>query len=381
MNVSTVPPSRPALTSHYIDFTTGETLASYTPPSSADRTAALQKYLSVAEQYEALMQPGFWNFPSPHNIPQDLLLPFGSFVVKYNLTAAVQQIFETTGFGVHDLMNSLTMWVMRSFNTDICRTLLGINTAFVPASHRNQELYDKILTLLGSDVLLSSTVISSSRSRTGGGVTLQVRAPSGKLTRIHAKRLLVAIEPTAANLEPLNLDDQESSTFDAFEYSTTFVGVVSHPSLPVNGSLVNTPAAAEPNNWIATIPASPLEARFDYYGGSGNFFRAIMVGDESLSAQEAQGLAYRALGNMLKAGSLPNTGAGADQLRWHAFAAHGLVSAQVSADELRSGFIQNLNALQGHRSTWYTGAAWSVHLTTSLWLFTETVLPKLVASL
>ncbi|KAH8886298.1 hypothetical protein GQ53DRAFT_876157 [Thozetella sp. PMI_491] len=380
MNVTVADPTRRILTNSYIDFTTGKMLTAYTPPPNDERVAALQKYLAVAEQWDGIMQPGFWDFPSPDNIPQDLLLPFSAFVTKYNLSAAVPQIFETTGFGVHDLMNSLTMWVLRSFNTDFCRTLLGLQTSFVPASNKNQELYDKILSYLGSDVLLSTTVISSSRpTHADCCVTLRVHSPHGDRT-IVAKRLLVAIEPTSANMAPLDLDAEESGVFGAFSYSTTYVGVVTHPSLPINGSLVNTPAAAQPAHWEAAIPASPMQVRFDSYGPS-NLFRAILSGDPSLTSQGAQALVDQALGNMLETGVLPNKGVGVEALKWLGFAPHGLVSAQASAEDIRSGFIQRLNALQGHRNTWYTGAAWSVHLTTSVWLFTDTVLPLLVNGL
>jgi hypothetical protein len=380
MNVTLANPVSRTLSNSYIDFTTGNRLTHYTPPPNSDRVAALQKYLAVAEQWDSIMQPGYWNFPSPENIPNDLLLPFSDFVAKYNLSAAVPQIFETTGFGVHDLMNSLTMWVLRSFSTDFCRTLLGLRTSFVPASNKNQELYDKILAYLGRDALLSTTVVSSSRSRNSRrGVTLEVKGTHGKQT-IVAKRLLVAMEPTLANMAPLILDAEESEVFSTCNYMTTYVGVVTHPSLPINGSLVNIPADAQPARWESAVPALPFQVRFDSYGPS-NFFRVILAGDSSLSSQGAQELVYQALSNMLETGTLPNMGVSARALKWLGFAPHGLVSAQASAADVRSGFIQRFNALQGHRTTWYTGAAWSVHLTTSTWLFTDTVLPLLVHGL
>ena len=53
----------------------------------------------------------------------------------------------------------------------------------------------------------------------------------------------------------------------------------------------------------------------------------------------------------------------------------------LQLDPLR-GFYDDLYALQGYRSTWYTGAAFHVHDSSRLWNFTETtVLPGLLKSL
>jgi hypothetical protein len=118
----------------------------------------LRRYLAAAKPYLPILEPGWWTFPEPQNIPPDLFLPFRDFVAKHNLTAGVPGIFGITGFGIHDMMGSLTLWLMRSFNVSMVRVLLGVKSSFVPVSRQNQELYDNILTFLGSDVLLSSTV-------------------------------------------------------------------------------------------------------------------------------------------------------------------------------------------------------------------------------
>ncbi|KAK3377640.1 hypothetical protein B0H63DRAFT_221540 [Podospora didyma] len=384
--VATQPNVRNVLDQYYIDFTTGARLTNYSPPPTSDRTAALRRYLQLAEQYLSIMEPGWWTFPPPKDIPADLLLPFRDFVAKYNLTAGVPQIFFTTGFGVHDLMGSLTMWVMRSFNVDLARTILGINTAFVPSSRKNQDLYDAILRLLGDDVLLNSTVVSSERpsanATTNGPVILTVRSSStGATTLIVAKKLLFTAPPTPNNLAPFDPDPAELSTFSRFRYSATYVGIVTHPSLPRNASLLNTPLAAQPANWLASIPAAPFIARFESYPDS-PYYRAIAVGDETLNSAEARKLIEGAFANVLVA----TTGKTAEEeapLEFMLFEPHGLVSAYASREDLVrcQGLIQRLNKLQGRRGMWFTGAAWSVHISTSLWVFTDTLLPRVVASL
>ena len=384
MNVSVGGPSpfapRAARRNLHVDFTTGTAPKNYTPPQDADRMAGLRKYLAIAEQYESILEPGFWNFPPPERIPDDLLLPFRDFVQKYNLSATVPQIFSYTGFGNHDLMNTLTVWAMRSFTIDMSRSILGVNSSVVPTSRRNQDLYDRVLRFLGGDVLTSSVVTSSSRS--AAGVELVVTNARGKQTAVVAKRLLVAVPPTLENLAPLAPDDDERGVFAAFNYSRSYVSVVSHPALPANVSLVNTPLAAQPDRWTAAIPAPPYIARLDHYGTPANIYRAVMVGDDSLNSVQSRSLVQDAIDRMIRAGTLVAPANATDlRVRWVAFEPHGPVSAYTTAEALRSGFIQRMTSLQGRRATWYTGAAWSAHLTTSLWKFTDTVLPKLAASL
>ncbi|GAB1314657.1 Amine oxidase [Madurella fahalii] len=379
MGVSTMPNNRPTQQPPlFVDFSTGTRLSNYTLPSTTDRNDALRRYLALAEKYLPFMEPGWWSFPAPKDIPVDLVLPFRDFVEKYNLTAGVPQIFATTGFGKHDMLGSLTMWVMRSFNVDMARTILGINAGFVPSSGKNQDLYDNILKLLGPDVLLSSTAVRAKRS--DKGVVLEVRnSVTCNVTRIVAKKLLFTAPPTGSNLAPLEADDFERGVFQDFNYSTSYVGVVSHPALPRNFSITNVPGAAEGGNWIAAVPKSPFNVRFDNYANS-SYYRVVAAGDHTFTKDQAQDMISATFDKMVVAGTVSQTQP-PQPLTFHLFESHGLVGAHVSREVLNTGFIQRLNGLQGRRSTWFTGAAWSVHISTSLWVFTDTLLPRLVASL
>ena len=386
MGIAMRPNVRPALTQIFADFTTGTRLANYVAPSADARTEALRRYLAVAETFLPVLEPGWWNFPAPKDIPPDLLLPFRDFVAKHNLTSGVPQIFATTGFGMHDIMGSLTLWVMRSFNVDMVRTLLGINPGFVPVG-TNQDLYTAILKRLEPDILLSTTVIASKRTPNDGGVNLLVQnSETCKTTRISARRLLFTIPPTAANTASFNLDDVETDVLNSFNYSVSYVGVVSHPSLPTNTSIVNTPAAAQGSNFAAVIPAFPYNTRFDNYANS-SFYRVIVVGDQRSFAddEQARRTVTDGFDRLVESGVIHVDQKGSQrregELKFHLFTSHGMVNAWVPREVLESGFIQRLNALQGRRSTWYTGAAWSVHISTSLWIFTDTLLGRLVLGL
>lgn len=339
----------------------------------------MKRYLGLLEQYLPVMEPGWWSFPEPKNIPADLLLPFRDVIAKYNLTPAVPQIFSTNGIGIYDILSSPTMWVMRSLNVDMIRTLLGVTPGFVPSSRNNQDLFDAILRFLGSDVLLSTTVVDAERSDKHG-IVLKVRnSKTGELTRIEAKKLLYTIPPTEDNLDPFNPDTQERNTLTKFQYSRSYVGVISHPSLPLGATIVNTPIAAQPTNWLSAIPNAPFNSRFDNYANS-SYYRVVAGGDESFTKFDAQRVVNNSFNEMVTTGVIAQTQP-PQELKFHLFVGHGMVSAYTSTKNVKEGFIQKLNGLQGRKSTWYTGSAWSVHISTSLWVFTDTLLPKLVASL
>lgn len=379
LGVSTQPNVRQISTQVHVDFATGQRLTNYTLPSSDSRSAALRRYLAVAEQYHAILEPGWWAFPEPRDIPADLLLSFREFVLKYNLTEALPQILGTTGLGVYDVLNTSTLWVMRSFNVDMCRAVLSLVPSFVPVSRKNQDLYDAIFKLLDSDVLVSTTVTGAKRTDKDG-VVLEVRnSLNGSVSRIVAKRILFTAAPSDGSTKPFDLDEVEKKTLGAFNYTASFVGVVSHPSLPLNTSIGNVPAAAQPTNWFSAVPSYPFTSRFDNYANS-PYFRVVVGGEASLTVEEAQKVVINAFNKLVETGIIKQTDP-PQSLTFHEFEPHGLVSAYVSREELHSGFIQRLNSLQGRRSTWYTGSTWGVQFTTGLWIFTDTVLPKLVESL
>jgi len=262
-------------------------------------------------------------------------------------------------------------------------TLLGLQkTNFQPASKRNQDLYDAVLKHLGSeDVLLSSTVVSSSRSAREG-ITLKVQSstkPNQKI-RVVAKKLLYTPALTESNTAPFSLDRVERDVFSKYSYASSYVGVVTHPSLPIGKALVNMPAAAQPDKWLEATPTTPFSARFHNYANS-SYFRVIASGDETLtSVDDAKQVIVDSFENMVKAGTINQTEP-PTPLNFLLFEPHGLVSAQTSREEIENGFIQRLNSLQGRRSTWYTGASWGTHLSTNVWVLTDSVLSRLVASL
>ncbi|KAH6874689.1 hypothetical protein B0T10DRAFT_448822 [Thelonectria olida] len=379
LGVETATPGRTSTTTKYIDFDTGATV-DYTAPTSAQLIAALTTYAGLCELYEDKLLPSFWDFWAPDEIPEDLLLPFGEFVEKYEIQAVVPTLFKVTGMGLGDVTEVLTIWVMQAFGGPMARSFLGTESSFVPASGRNQDVYDAFAEKLGDDVLYSSTVLSSERS--DEGVTLKIQTSTNGTVTVKAKRLLLAIEPTESNLAPFDLDTQEKSVFDKFSYSSLHAGIVSNPSLPKGYSLTNLPSAASPKNWLV-LPELSFTARFDYMGTEKDedkdYFRLLVIGKDGLTSAQAKALAQENFDTLLDAGVITESDSSA--LEIIAYAEHGPMHARVSAEELRAGFIQDLYALQGLRSTWWTGGAWFAQFQTHLWWYNDILIPKLLADL
>jgi hypothetical protein len=116
---SAVPFTTP-FTTDYVDLTTGKAVPEYTPP---DLTLALEILAGQLELYPYL--PGGYNLPDP--VPADLLLPFGDFVTKYSIEAAVPLIW-TFAHGVGDLLKATTLYVFQNFGLP---QLESIATAFL----------------------------------------------------------------------------------------------------------------------------------------------------------------------------------------------------------------------------------------------------------
>lgn len=375
MGVPVGPMARNALVSQYADFTTGLAV-NFTPPANADRTDALRRLLNITAPYEDLFLPGYWNFPSPDKIPADLLLPFGEFVSKYDLHAAVNQVFQVTGMGVGDMANALTLYVLGAFGQPMIRGFLGQADSFVPTSRRNIDLYEAVQARLGDDVLLNSVVTQS--LRTSIGHTLWVKdSLNKKYMLVVARKLLIAIEPTEQNMAPFGLDIIEQGVFSKFRHTRVHAGIVSHPSLPKGGSVINEPAAAAPNNYLE-LPELNFNVRFDHMGADSDLWRVMLVGKPEFDADKAQALVREGLGKLIEKGTLPETEV-VEKLEVRAWADHGAMHMNVEAEELRKGFIQKLYALQGKRGTWWTGAAFAVQFQSILWAFDDVLIPKMLA--
>lgn len=140
--ITTPSPSTPdpSLQEYYVDFRTGKNVTEYVP---TDPTAAFGAYAAQLAKYPFLNTPS-WDLPNP--VPAELLIPFGDFVKKYNLDAAVFIINEyEQGFG--DILSIPTLYILKNFGPAI---LAGSQTGFVKTVRLdNGELYVKARAEMG----------------------------------------------------------------------------------------------------------------------------------------------------------------------------------------------------------------------------------------
>ncbi|PYH92288.1 fumarate reductase/succinate dehydrogenase [Aspergillus ellipticus CBS 707.79] len=360
-------------TTAYADFTTGRTI-NYLAPSTAAELAALATFYSVSSEYQDLFLPSYANWPAPEDIPEDLLMPFRDFAIKYDLNATIFLIWGGIGTGLADMLDAPTLYVMQTFGPQTAAAFLGTDPEYVPSSGRNQDIYDAAAKVLGDSVLLNSVVVDSIRKPDNEGVELLVQNQrNGTFTIILAERLVMAIEPTAPNVAPFHLDRNESAVFSQGTWSVVDTGIVSHPSLPVDGLIYNLPASAADGNGFA-LPEPPFVDYFEYLGDG--LWQVIVVGWLGFTEQAAKDLANEAIQRLAAAGTFPATNG--TQMTIHAWSNHGAMDMRTTADNLESGFIQRQYALQGHRSTYWTGAAFSNQLSNYLWAYNLEYLVPLV---
>ncbi|KAL2678456.1 hypothetical protein Neosp_009202 [[Neocosmospora] mangrovei] len=370
-------PGRESRLTRYVDFKTGKEV-NYTGPAPAALSAALVKYAELCALYEDMILPSLRDFPAPGDIPKDLLIPFGDFARKHGVEAIVPMLFQTTGLGVGDVTRRTTLVVMQAFGGPMARSFLGQMASFAPASERNQDIYDAFAKKLGKDVLYSSTVVNSKRTK--NGVHLTVKTSTGRLINIKAKRLLISIEPTKSNLAPFDLDKAENTVFSKLDYTRLYAGIVSNPSLPKNYTLTNLPETAAPSNFLA-FPQLPFLARFEWIGTGANeeLFRIMVIGDRNFDGNDAKKLVQKSFDTLVKSGAVEASNSA--KVKFVAYSQHGPMHMHTSVKEMKKGFIQDLYALQGRRSTWWTGGAWVANFQTHLWWFNDLLLPSVIEGL
>ncbi|KAF2865185.1 hypothetical protein BDV95DRAFT_507736 [Massariosphaeria phaeospora] len=373
-NVSIVPFAPRRLTNVNVNAETGALLEGYIPPTNNATTEAFQRWLKIVEKYESILNPGYWEFPAPDDIPSDLLLPFGEFAAAHNIAAAVPRIMTISGIGVGGIKTILTLYVAQAFGAPITRGVIA-NSLFVPEGS-NSLLYQRALTQLGSDVLLSSQVRRAVRDETG--IRLVVKSKRGSYL-IKAKRLLYSAAPSLHNLANFDVDEKENKVFGTWTRSWSFLGVAHIPCILENYGISYVSLEAVPSDHLA-VRNSPFSLGLTSTGPAGlGLFRVLFASNYSLTYDEAKATIQQNVQNLVNSGTLNYTGDCAVEFK--TFTDHHSVTSEQTSEQLRAGFIQDLYALQGYRSTWYTGSLWGVRYSSNVWAYTDTVLPRLLADI
>lgn len=340
-----------------VDFTTGQAVTNVTSP---DPTAALKAYGVQLAKYPFLNQ-GYY-LPSP--VPQDLVLPFGDFVQKYNLSAMVSTSFQYNQ-GQGDILNMPTLYTMKLFGADILQNL-ATGGFLTTMQHNNSALYLNAAAYIGKDnILLNTTVAFAIRplaNSTKGRTLLLTTSTDGTNSLLSCGKLLITIPPITDALTPFILDTYEYSVLAPFKARGYYTGILSNAVLPPNSTQITAASASNAYG----LPDFPTI----YYLSSTRIpgLTDVKYGSNTpLSDDEVQANIIRDVQKLASA----NTIFSAQAPEFVAYKSHAPFELYVDAEDIESGFYDKLYGLQGYRNTWWTGAAWHVQDSSLLWNFTE----------
>ncbi|RLL98723.1 hypothetical protein CFD26_105332 [Aspergillus turcosus] len=332
-----------------VDLRTGETV----PPPQGNVTEAMMRYVGQLLRYPYLAEG--WDLPDP--VPEDLLLPFGQFVEKYDLAPAVETL-TLYAQGLRDWLPYPTVYIMKYFSLGVA---LGAQNGFMgTADGINMALYSAAREELGDDALLSSTVAGMERPANRPHRIL-VRTPSG-YQLIRANRTIITAPPKLENLANFDLDDTERGVFGQFENTFYYTTVARVPGLPLGLGIVNrgadTPYNLPPLPGVYTItPTLVPEIYTIFYGG----------GEAKTEDQVKQSIIDSVL-------TLHEASFNTSEPEILAFSNHSPFELFVSSEKIAGGFYRDLYALQGRRNTYYAGAAFHAHDSAALWRFVGNLL-------
>lgn len=349
-----------------VDFRTGQVIPGLPAANQTAIGAAIARYAAVIAQWPQL-EGGFY-LPEP--IPEDLLMPFGQFVQKYQLADAVQTIYVlTSAFG--DVLEIPTLQVIRTFSLGLLKTMQNFLTSSV---NDNSLLFERLTAelLASKSLLLSSKVTKVARvSKVDGGVKVLVDTPKGRRL-IQAKKMLMAIPPTPENLQTFDPSGDELKIFSQFTSVGYFTSIIRHAApnfTAVNNLAIDRPYAVPAMPAVYNIlPTTNPTLSLVYFGTK---VGQKLTSEQAKAAIMADVTRFRTVNNIT--GPAPE---------FVAFGNHSPYNMMPSAEATRAGFYKDLYGLQDKRNTFWTGAAFRAHDSSSSWAFTSrSVLPQLLASL
>ena len=351
----------PGVTSEYVDFQTGK-IAS---PKSTNVTNGWDLFQAQVAKYPFL-DYSLDSVPFP--VPPDLLLPFGQFIEKYNLQAAVPYL-SLYGQGWGNFVTLPTLLAIKFFPPDFYSpaSLQGTGSGALAAKD-NSLLYEAAQKELGNSVLLNSTVLSMNRTA-ADYARITVQTPSG-VQHIRAKKIISAIPPILENLKGFDLNATEVPIFNKFRYHGWYVGLLNNSGIPNNLTIFNYGTNNAQNYDIVVLPAA-----YDFFATPvpGLHYFTFGLNDSELTFTQSQVLANMeaSLARMRAVGTLSKTQSGAAVPNIIDFTSHTPYEVYVSSDEIKKGFYNKLFALQGQRNTYWTGAAFVTHSSAAIWNYTD----------
>ncbi|KAF2488458.1 FAD/NAD(P)-binding domain-containing protein [Lophium mytilinum] len=353
----------------FVDYQTGRNMVGGVGYSLNDILAAQANYAVQRAKYVNLSSGYYLDSP----VPEDFTLSFLDFAKKYQLEA-ILYFFYLQQQGGSDFLRQPALYVLKEFDLD--RVVRSANNVTMRAKGQMHQIYDLALQELGDDVLLDSHAVGflqNRRSNNKPSILVHVENSSSH-ELIMAEALLITAPLTIDNLRGLYPDPQETSLLGKFVPHYYYTGLVNSTGLPTNAEY--NFAATGTEFHIPEVPglywlrSTNITGVFDFkYGHNTTDISRQAIQDDISAKVHA----------MHTSGDFNTTGDYNPQII--AFASHSPFGMQVSADDIKDGFYQQLYAEQGQRNTYFTGAAVAGHDSGELWDFTEAVVSKIAAAL
>jgi hypothetical protein len=265
--------------------------------------------------------------------------------------------------GIGDLLKVPTLYVFKLLGI---ADLESIQTGFLTTKqHYNSLLYLSAQAILGSDVLYSSTVVDVERDKKSG-VSLVVKS-GGKLILIKSQKLIISVQPTMENLEPIDLSQREEKIFRKFKYTTYFTGILKNTGIPNNIDLTSYSPTLPYN-----LPALPSLYSISQTGFPG-LLHAYFVTTTKMREEDIKSLIISEVNKIDIPGKVQSSP------EFVASSSHMPFQLQVSPDDIKDGFYADLLALQGQKRTWYISATFHAHDSSLIWRYAESLMPAISA--
>ena len=198
-------------------------------------TAALIRLIGLVSQY-----PWLESADKPSPIPAELLLPFSTIIVNYQLEPLVDVFFPTFIFGTTDYNKTLALYALLEVKPALYAWLTVPNAVF-SIFGGCVKIYDGIADYIGrQNILLSATIVDADRpaNNTNQSIHLQVLAGVGDQKTfydVYCKKMLVAYPLDSKTIKPLKPDSLEKDAFKDFEFK--YVGAI---AADIAGPITNT---------------------------------------------------------------------------------------------------------------------------------------------
>ena len=349
----------------FANFMTGSMVSASDLPSETDQGTALYEFGQLEMQYPWLDL----GFSLPNPVPAQLLMPFGQFLQQNGLQA-LNFISFVVLEGLGNILAQPTLYVMKYFPPISVNNYL-YGGEVTSENYDNQALYDSALAKIGSSAFLSSNVVQIERG--AFSVKVLINTPSGPKL-IVARQLVIAIPPKIGKLEKIGLDltATETNLFSQFNNSYYWDMVIRNSGIPDDVSI---------NNWDPSAPLSmpPLPGIYEF-GSTGlpGLHVSYYSSPHSLTNDEVKADVLATLARITAANGFPTNGT-PEFVEFHN---HQPFFLTVSPTAIQNGFYNHVNALQGTKNTWWTGAAWQTQDSSLIWNFTEyQILPRILQSL